>query len=90
MSSERLHLALERLREAWLTLGVPIAEHLADPLSPSDATAALADVGLEAPEELTAWFSWHDGHNYPCRHRPDTDTLWDRRVRADANAGLSP
>jgi cell wall assembly regulator SMI1 len=65
MSPEPLHQALDRLYAGWLTLGVPLAEHLADPLVPSDTVTTLERVGLEAPEELTAWFSWHDGYSYP-------------------------
>jgi hypothetical protein len=65
VTPERLQLALERLRSVWVATGAPIAEHLAAPRPPASTIAALRGVGLDAPDELVSWFSWHDGHDYP-------------------------
>lgn len=52
---------LEAFQDALAHQGVPVERFLSPGTSPERVRSRLNDIGLRAPDELVAWFGWHDG-----------------------------
>jgi hypothetical protein len=56
-----LEAALHDLEAVWTTQSAPIVEYLAEGSSPESTRQRAAAFGLTLPEDVVAWFAWHDG-----------------------------
>ncbi|MGO4298835.1 hypothetical protein [Leifsonia sp. RAF41] len=54
---------LSALEERLIRVGVPVQNWLNTGLSEHAVRVRLAEVGLTAPDEVVAWFGWHNGRN---------------------------
>jgi hypothetical protein len=60
-SAGLLSTLLEQFDEELRSQGVDVSEHLAPGVSADYVARVLGDIGLEPPDELVAWFGWHNG-----------------------------
>ena len=59
---------LPRLEERLVELRAPIVHHLRPGADREHIAAVLGERGVEASEELCAWWSWHDGTDVADRY----------------------
>jgi hypothetical protein len=60
-----LKAALVRLEAALRKFGAPIVENFRPGADPAYVRETLAAEGLAAPDDLIAWWGWHDGTSAP-------------------------
>lgn len=58
---DRLTVALAGIDEQWSLLGMPVARVAAPGVDRETITNAGASLGLAVPDEVVAWFGWHNG-----------------------------
>lgn len=56
---------LGRLEAAWRRSDAPVLGYLRPGLAPERIDELMAPTGLALPDELRAWWAWHDGANEP-------------------------
>ena len=61
MGTDRLIQRLADLEREWRLQGAPVAEKAAPGLTDAQIDVLMAPVGIDLPDELRAWWRWHNG-----------------------------